>query len=182
MNIDQETATALGFSKQKYMAVERERRWLCGEVPRERIFQTVAITDLYVTGTQMRLREARLIGSGPPMLRLTRKADVDAHTRLITSIYLPEEEFAVLAASLQGVQIKKLRHRIRLVPDGAISVDEFQAELEGLVLAEAEFETAEQLAAFPMPDFALREVTDDLRFTGASLARDGLPSGWSQRC
>jgi hypothetical protein len=36
------------------------------------------------------------------------KADVDVHTRLITSIYLPEEEFAILAAALPGVRIKKL--------------------------------------------------------------------------
>jgi hypothetical protein len=36
------------------------------------------------------------------MFRLTRTADVDIHTRLITSIYLPEEEFGILAISLRG--------------------------------------------------------------------------------
>jgi CYTH domain-containing protein len=172
MDIDPQIASALGFPKPHYTAVERERRWLCREVPRGRVLRTEAITDLYVTGTRLRLREARPIDGKPAMLRLSRKADVDAHTRLITSIYLPEEEFAVLAAALPGVRIRKLRHRLQAPPGVMIAVDEFQGEHEGLVLAEAEFKTAELLAAFPTPDFAVREVTDDPRFTGACLAQE----------
>ena len=175
MDIDRQTATALGFPKLKYAFVERERRWLCGEVPRDRVNETVAITDLYVTGARLRLREERPLNGGAAMLRLTRKVDVDAHTRLITSIYLPEDEFDLLARSLSGVRIRKLRHRLKHYQGVEMSVDEFQGELEGLIMAEAEFETPEQLAAFPMPDFALREVTTDPRFTGGHLAKHGLP-------
>lgn len=173
--IDQETAERLGFPKQHYMAIERERRWLCSEVPRERIHRTEAITDLYVTGARLRLREARPVGGGAPMLRLTRKADVDIHTRLITSIYLPEEEFAVLATSLPGRRIRKLRHRLVPVDGVFVVVDEFLGELAGLLLAEAEFDTPELLAAFPGPDFATREVTGDPRFTGGYLVNNGIP-------
>jgi len=109
------------------------------------------------------------------MLRLSRKADVDARTRLIASIYLTEEEFALLAASLKGVRIKKLRHRLERLPGVVMAVDEFEGELAGLLIAEAEFETPEVLAVFAMPDFATREVTDDPRFTGAYLAGNGIP-------
>ena len=175
MSVDQETATRLGFPKPHYRVVERERRWLCREVPREQVVRTEAITDLYVTGARLRLREARPLDGGPPMLRLTRKADVDAHTRLVTSIYLPEEEFAVLAASLSGPRIKKLRHRLQPVAGAAVVVDDFQGELAGLILAEVEFKTDDLLAAFPMPDFATREVTDDDRYTGGYLAKNGIP-------
>jgi CYTH domain-containing protein len=175
MEINQQIATALGFPKPAFMSVEHERRWLCREVPRERIAHTEAITDLYVTGARLRLREARPIGGGAAKLRLSRKADVDPRTRLITSIYLPEEEFAVLAASLPGVRIKKLRHRLQSPPDVAMHVDEFQGVLEGLIMVEAELRTADLLAAFPMPDFAIREVTDDPRFTGGYLVKNGLP-------
>lgn len=175
MDIDQQIATALGFPKLKYTFVERERRWLCRELPRDRVFETVAITDLYVTGARLRLREERPIDGGAAMLRLTRKADVDAHTRLITSIYLPEDEFALLARTLHGVRIRKLRHRLTRDQGIAMSVDEFQGELAGLIMAEAEFDTPEQLAAFPMPDFAVREVTTDPRFTGGHLVKYGLP-------
>ena len=109
------------------------------------------------------------------MLRLSRKADVDPHTRLITSIYLPEEEFAVLAAWLPGVRVKKLRHRLQRLPGVAMLIDEFRGELDGLIMAEAEFDTPEQLASFTMPEFAVREVTDDPRFTGGYLVKNGLP-------
>ena len=177
MDIDPKTAASLGFAKTKYVAIEHERRWLCDAVPRDLVDRTEAITDLYVTGTQIRLREARPIDGGPPMLRLTRKADIDPHTRLISSIYLPENELAVLAASLAGVPIRKLRHRLRsIIPSVKIHVDEFQAAHAGLFLAEAEFESADALAAFTAPPFAvLREVTSDLRYTGGILVREGVP-------
>ncbi len=69
MEIDQQIATALGFPKPQYMSVERERRWLCRQVPRERVVQTEAITDLYVTGARLRLREARPIDGGTSYTR-----------------------------------------------------------------------------------------------------------------
>ena len=174
MDIDRQTAAALGFPKPEYTSIERERRWLCREVPRERIVRTEEITDLYVAGTRLRLREARPIDGGAAMLRLSRKADVDLHTRLITSIYLPEQEFAVLAA-LPGVRIRKLRHRLHSPPGVAMLVDEFQGELDGLIMAEAEFKARDLLLAFTAPDFAAREVTDDPRFNGGNLAKYGLP-------
>ncbi len=57
-------------------------------------------------------------------------------------------------------------------------VDEFQDALAGLFLAETAFETQDASMACPGPSFALREVTDDARFTGARLATDGLPAGF----
>ena len=110
------------------------------------------------------------------MLRLTRKADVDIHTRLITSIYLPEDEFAILATSLHGTKIMKLRHRLEPIDGVSLIIDEFQGDLEGLILAEAEFNSAQELAAYPGPSFSIREVSDDPRFTGAQLVRHGIPA------
>jgi CYTH domain-containing protein len=179
MDITPEVAARLGFPRPHYTAIERERRWLCDAVPTEQVLRTEAITDLYVAGARLRLREARPTDGRPAQLRLTRKADADAHTRLITSIYLPEAEFAVLAASLQGARIRKLRHRLRPVAGIAPIVDEFLGELAGLFLAEVEFETQEMLTAYPGPSFAVREVTHDACFTGARLARDGLPAGFA---
>ncbi len=174
MDLDREVATLLGFPKAHYTAIERERRWLCQEVPRALVRQTFRVSDLYVTDTRLRLREMRPLDGGPGQLRLSRKADVDARTRLITSIYLPEEEFAVLARALQGLRLTKIRHRLYAPPDVLMSVDEFDGELKGLILAEAEFKTDEALAAFPAPDFATREVTDEAEYTGGALARYGL--------
>ena len=175
MDIDPGTANALGFPKAAYTVVEYERRWLCHDVPREQVIRSERITDLYVAGSRLRLREARPIDGGPARLRFSRKADVDSRTRLITSIYLPEEEFAVLAASLPGRRIEKLRHTLRSPPGVVLSVDQFQGELDRLVMVEAEFDAVEPMAAFPMPDFAFREVTDDPRYSGGHLVKHGLP-------
>lgn len=174
MDIDPATAAALGWPKLKYAWVERERRWLCREVPLERVVRAEAIVDLYVAGTRLRLREALPLDGGPAMRRLGRKADVDARTRLLTSIYLSEAEFALLA-DLPGQRLRKVRHHLRAEGGVAMSVDVFEGPLAGLVLAEAEFETAEQLAAFHAPDFAGREVTDDPRYAGGWLVANGLP-------
>jgi CYTH domain-containing protein len=173
--VDPELAAELGFLKTKYIAVERERRWLGRDVPRELVLRSEAIDDLYVAGTRLRLREARPSDGSRPQLKLTRKADVDPATRLLTTIYLPESEFAVLSATLQGARLRKLRHRLQAPPGVSLAVDEFHGELAGLVLIEAEFVTDEERVAFPSPPFALREVTDDPRYTGGQLVRHGLP-------
>lgn len=174
-DIDPAVAAALGFPKAKYAWVERERRWLCRAIPMDCVTEASAIVDLYVTGTRLRLREARPLDGGPPMRRLTRKADVDSATRLITSIYLAEAEFALLA-DLPGQRLRKTRHHLRPVGGVVVSVDRFEGPLEGLILAEAEFATPEALAAFPTPDFAIREVTDDPRYGGGALVVDGIPA------
>jgi CYTH domain-containing protein len=175
MDITPQIAKALGFPAPAYMVVERERRWLCHEVPRDRVVRTEAITDRYITGSRLRLREARPIEGGPVKCRLSRKADVDLYTRLVTSIYLPEEEFALLATSLGGPALRKLRHRVGSPLGVLLSVDEFQGELAGLIMVEADFSSADALEAFPMPDFAFLEVTADRRFGGDYLVRNGLP-------
>ena len=175
MEIDPEIAAALGWPKAKYAWVERERRWLCHAVPMERVVDVERITDLYVTGTRLRLREAVPADGGAPMRRLGRKADVSPAVRLLTSIYLSPEEFALLSG-LPGKVITKTRHRLAMVEGAAgLSVDVFEGALAGLIMAEAEFDDMQALEAFPVPDFAVREVTEDLRYSGGELVAHGLP-------
>ncbi|GLQ88257.1 CYTH domain-containing protein [Dyella flagellata] len=180
MNVDSHLAASLGFHTSKYLAVERERRWLCRAMPDGLELQTERITDLYVTGASLRLREARPVSGGSAILRLTRKADVDSCTRLLTTIYLSEEEFRILSSTLPSKRVHKLRHRLPPKSGVVTAIDEFQGELSGLVMAEAEFESAEQLSTFQAPPFAVLEVTGDLRFTGGALASQGLPHDLSE--
>jgi CYTH domain-containing protein len=173
--IDQATATALGWPKTKYAWIERERRWLCHTVPRERVLRSEVLRDLYVTGTQLRLREAKPLDGSSPLLRLGRKADVSPAVRLLTSIYLSDEEFRLLS-TLPGKTLLKTRHYLGKVDGADLSVDEFGGRLSGLVMAEAEFASAAAMASYPMPGFAFREVTEDERYTGGRLVlRDGPP-------
>lgn len=174
MDIDPAVAAALGWPKAKYLSVERERRWLCDAVPLNRVVRAERLTDLYIDGTQLRLREAVPVGGGEPMRRLGRKADVSPAVRLLTSIYLSQAEFDLLAR-LPGRRLRKTRFKVSGVT-GPISVDQFADALSGLILAEVEFDSDEAMAAFPMPEFCKREVTADIRFTGGWLVENGLPS------
>ena len=66
-----------------------------------------------------------------------------------------------------------------LLLSGPPTIPTQKGELDGLILAEAAFETPDLLTAFPMPDFAMREVTDDPRFTGGYLVKNGPPTDFN---
>ena len=51
-----------------------------------------------------------------------------------------------------------------------MAIDQFQGHLEGLVLAEVDFGPNGDPSSLTIPSFAVAEVTDDERFTGARLA------------
>ena len=167
-------AAALGFLKpEKYAAVERERRWLCAGLPDLSVVRAEAIEDLYVEGSRLRLRRATPVGGGAAILRLSKKADLAPERRLITTLYLTEAEYA-LFEDLPGRVLRKTRHYYA-AGDVTLSVDRFEGALAGLFLAEAEFADDAAMAAFPQPAFAVREVTDDPRYTGGELVTRGRP-------
>ncbi len=58
-----------------------------------------------------------------------------------------------------------------------VELDVFAGDLDGLVMAEVEFTSTEEMTAFVPPVWFGREVTDDGRYTNASLALHGLPVG-----
>jgi CYTH domain-containing protein len=173
--VDPLVAAKLGFPKLRYVFVELERRWSCTTLPKDLVQETVAITDLYVSGSNLRLREERSLSGGPPLLRLSRKVDVDASTRLISSIYLQESEFALLKGALQGNTLRKLRHRLAGPDEVTLAVDEFEGPLAGLMLLEAEFRSPDARERFRPPWFAGEEVTSNTHFTGGLLATQGRP-------
>jgi CYTH domain-containing protein len=163
-------AIELGLiNPEKYSSIERERRWLCRGVPPGLAEHGSRIDDLYFEGTRMRLRAMRALDGSAVAYKLTKKVDISADRRRITTIYLSEAEHALMGG-LPGARVSKLRRRA-----GGVSIDVFEGPLAGLVLAEVEFASDEAMAAFPHPDFVEREVTADDRYTGARLAREGLP-------
>jgi CYTH domain-containing protein len=87
---------------------------------------------------------------------------------------LAPHEFHLLSA-LPGKKLTKTRYRLRSAPSVAMSIDQYELPLEGLVLVEAEFNDDETMASFPVPEFAIREVTDDPRYRGSWLVLHGIP-------
>jgi len=153
----------------KYARTERERRFLCaappppGDVVRRRL-----IVDRYLDGTRLRLRRVEeLDGPGPAVHKLTQKLPGDPWGEL-TTIYVSEHEYTLLCA-LPGAELVKERWSVP-----PLGYDVFRGHLEGLVLAEVEFDD-DQAAADYRPLGGLREVTADSRFTGGTLARTDPP-------
>ena len=149
--------------------VERERKYLLVDSP--------SFVD---EGT--RLRQGYLAVDGSVSVRV-RAAEGKGRTLTIKSGAgavrtelewdMSHEEFEAAWDLTKGRRIHKVRHNIS--HNGhVIEVDVFLDELDGLVMAEVEFESDAALAQFEPPPWFGREVTNELRYTNASLAVDGL--------
>lgn len=150
----------------KYAHLERERRWLLSLVPPQA--QYVAdITDHYVIGTTLRIR--KITSEVTTTWKLTQKVRMkyaDPEFVKTTTIYLTGDEFR-LVAQLDSKILRKTRHRFE--HEGHIfSVDVFDGRHVGLVLAEIEIDAEGDAPS--MPVVAAKDVTNDERFSGASLA------------
>lgn len=150
----------------KYARIEWERRFLLDGFPSgAQVTRARHIRDRYIVGTTLRLREVTE-SERDTVFKLTQKLpERNSGTRrgLITSMYLTRDEFLLLAM-LPGRELTKTRYSVP--PFG---IDVFEGELNGLVLAEAEFASAEEAMRLTLPPFAVHEVTEDFRFTGGSL-------------
>jgi CYTH domain-containing protein len=150
----------------KYARIERERRFLLTQFPSDaNVVRIRRIIDRYIDGTALRLREQSDDG-GPVTFKLTQKLPAPANGAqqgLITSMYLTKDEFCVLA-QLSAKKLSKTRYSIP--PFG---IDVFEGTLEGLLIAEAEFDSAAAADALTLPSFISQEVSADNRFTGGQL-------------
>ncbi|MGE8225323.1 MAG: CYTH domain-containing protein [Stenotrophomonas sp.] len=89
------------------------------------------------------------------------------HTRQEFDYPVPVNEARELLALCVGGMIDKRRHLVQ--HEGLLwEVDEFLGDNAGLVVAEVELESADQV--FAMPDWAGAEVTDELRYYNLALA------------
>ncbi|KRG72197.1 CYTH domain protein [Stenotrophomonas terrae] len=89
------------------------------------------------------------------------------HTRQEFDYPVPVSEARELLALCVGGLIDKRRHLVQ--HDGLLwEVDEFLGDNAGLVVAEVELESADQV--FAKPDWAGAEVTDELRYYNLALA------------
>ncbi|AMJ57200.1 MULTISPECIES: CYTH domain-containing protein [Stenotrophomonas] len=89
------------------------------------------------------------------------------HTRQEFDYPVPVNEARELLALCVGGLIDKRRHLVQ--HDGLLwEVDEFLGDNAGLVVAEVELESADQV--FAKPDWAGAEVTDELRYYNLALA------------
>jgi CYTH domain-containing protein len=129
------------------------------------------ITDNYITGTRLRIRKVREPRTNKWTVKFTQKFAPDPNDlsrTIITNTYLNALEAETLSV-FNTNEIRKNRYYFDF-EGRRFSVDMFLGDLFGLVLAEVGFETDEDLDQYPKPPFALADVTNELLFTGGSLA------------
>ncbi len=93
-----------------------------------------------------------------------------------------EEEFVIdgprferLWPATEGRRVEKTRYKLPLDGGLTLELDVFSGALEGLVMAEVEFDSVEAALAFTPPDWLRPEVTEDRRYENARLALYGRP-------
>jgi len=151
------------MAHEKYARIERERRFILAQFPSHAtVVRDRRITDNYIEGTSLRLRK-QSYSDGLTTFKLTQKLAMrgdGAQQGFITSMYLTQDEFQALA-QLPARELTKTRFSVP--PFG---IDVFDGRLQGLILAEAEFDSAGAAEALTVPSFMAAEVSADDRFTG----------------
>jgi CYTH domain-containing protein len=149
--------------------IERERRFLVGRVP-EHLPEPQVIVQGYLTTQPAAVRVRRIDGRHV----LTIKTGA-GRNRVEIERPLSAEEFEALWEVAGELRIAKRRHRIELDDGNIAELDLFDGELSGRRLVEVEFADDVSADALAVPAWFGREVTDDQRYTNASLARHGWP-------
>src|SRR5215471_10472907 len=157
----------------KYARVERERRYLLPDLPEglSRADHHLQITDNYLTGTRLRIRRVRDPRTNKWIVKFTQKFapnPSDLSRTIITNLYLNAVEAETLSIFAAN-EIRKNRYYFEF-EGRRFSVDMFIGDLFGLVLAETSFDTDEELDRFPLPPFALADVTNIEMFSGGKLS------------
>jgi adenylate cyclase len=155
--------------------IEIERKFLVPEAPGDLDrHPSTAIEQGYLAiaddGTEVRIR--RRDGSAT----LTVKGG-GGRSRIEEELEIDDERFESLWPLTEGRRIEKTRYEIPAGDGLTIELDVYGGALDGLVVAEVEFDSEDDADAFAGPEWLDREVTDDRRYKNQRLACDGLPSG-----
>lgn len=149
--------------------IERERRYLVDEVP-EPLPTPRRIEQGYLTTGRVTVRVRRIddrhvltVKTGSGRNRVEVERDLDA------------TEFEELWAAATELRIAKRRHLVPLAGGLTAELDLFDGDLAGRRIVEVEFDDDATADAFVAPAWFGREVTEDPRYTNASLARNGWP-------
>lgn len=149
--------------------IERERRYLVAELP-EPLPTPRRIEQGYLTTGRVTVRVRHIddrhiltVKTGSGRNRVEVERDLDA------------TEFDELWASATELRIAKRQHLVPLAGGFTAELDLFDGELAGRRLVEVEFDDDATADAFVAPTWFGREVTEDPRYTNASLARNGWP-------
>jgi adenylate cyclase len=152
--------------------VEIERKFLVARAPEplppgDRLEQ--GYLALAPDGTEVRIRRRAgrstlTVQSGP------------AHVRVEEELEIDDRRFEALWPLTEGRRIAKTRHLVPLGDDLTAELDVYAEGLDGLLVAEVEFDSIEASERFDPPGWLERDVTDDPAYSNRTLAERGRPT------
>ncbi|OOQ61093.1 CYTH domain-containing protein [Mucilaginibacter pedocola] len=148
------------------MAVEIERKFLVDREKWEALGkpQGKLLKQGYILSDDKRTVRIRVTDDAA---YLTLKGSTTGISRAEYEYTIPIPDGNEILAGLTVSKIEKVRYEIPYA--GNIwEVDVFSGDNDGLIVAEIELDSEEQ--TFDKPDWVLDEVTDDFRYTNASLS------------
>jgi adenylate cyclase len=164
-----------GHPRERYgCSIEIERKFLVAEPPSDLgRWPSSAIEQGYLAvaddGTEVRVRRRDRDGavltvkSGGGRRRVEEEFDIEV------------ERFERLWPLTEGRRLEKTRYELASDDGSVIELDVYAGDLDGLVVAEVEFDSDEAADAFARPRWFAREVTDDPRYKNQRLALEGAP-------
>jgi len=156
--------------------VEIERKWLISAdaVPAEVLAAPAAeIEQGYLTvgdaGGETRIRRkdgscTLTVKSGRGLVRSELEVAITAH------------QFEALWPATEGARIQKARRAVRADDGHTIELDVYAGALDGLIVAEVEFDGPWGAESFVVPYWFGPEVTSDDAYKNRSLAVNGAPA------
>lgn len=153
----------------------RERRYLLPSLPPALSTGSAALVEeRYLAGTRLNLRRsisprALATGAGPELVLWQEMRAASDRTARVTLLgQLTPAQYDAFAR-LPGDVLVWRRYDAE-VSGWPCTVDVFEGELAGLVVAQVAFDSAREAEQFEPPPSAVAEVTADGRFTEESLA------------
>lgn len=154
------------------MAYEIERKFLVTELPSEiDRYPHSEIMQGYLIVTENNI-EIRIRKKGERFSETVKAGS--GLVRRESEKEITEETFFEHWPLTKGKRVQKVRYEIEY-EDILIELDIYSGELEGLVVAEVEFESEEEGGHFLPPEWFGEEVTHDERYKNKNLALHGMP-------
>ena len=149
--------------------MEIERKFLVARLPGEPAGEIWQIRQGYI--------------ADDPVLRVRRRDDQCFFTYkdgggMVHEEYerqITPEQFDKLWPLVRFTPVEKRRSLYALGGNLTAELDEYAGGLAGLMTVEVEFADEEAARAFEPPAWFGREVTQDRRYSNASLSKDGMP-------
>jgi CYTH domain-containing protein len=146
---------------------EIERKWLVSELPDFSGCKSARIVQGYLAvaadATEVRLRKKgsryfETVKRGTGLRRKERE------------VTITRKQFDSLWPATRGRRLEKVRYTLKWKTK-KVELDMYEKHLNGLVVAEIEFKSRKEAAAFSPPEWLGKEVTRDKRYKNVNLAK-----------